>query len=91
VYRKLIAVRIYRRAYNAFGELDENTQQVLDAAGITAEEAQAIFELTAKPTFDERFVVPPLAREENIESLVDPFNHKMEAGFGFRRDAKRGQ
>jgi nitrate reductase beta subunit len=66
-------------------------QQVLDAAGIAAEEAQAIFELTAKPTFDERFVVPPLAREVNIESVMDPFTHKAEAGFGFRRDAKRGQ
>ena len=91
VYRKLIAVRIFRRAHNASGELSEDVQQVLDAAGITADEAQAIFELTAKPTFDERFVVPPLAREVNIESVIDPFTHKAEAGFGFRRDAKRGQ
>jgi nitrate reductase beta subunit len=91
VYRKLIAVRIYRRAHNASGELDGEVQQALDAAGITAEEAQAIFELTAKPTFDERFVVPPLAREVSIEAVIDPFTHKTEAGFGFRRDAKRGQ
>jgi nitrate reductase beta subunit len=91
VYRKLIAVRVFRRAQNASGEVNADVQQVLDAAGIAAEEAQAIFELTAKPTFDERFVVPPLAREVNIESVMDPFTHKAEAGFGFRRDAKRGQ
>ncbi len=91
VYRKLIAVRVFRRAQNASGELGEDVRRVLDAAGITTEEAQAIFELTATPTFDERFVVPPLAREVNIESVVDPFTHKTEAGFGFQRDAKRGQ
>ncbi len=55
---------------------------MLDAAGITAEEAQAIFELTAMPTLEDRFVIPPLAREVNIESMKDPFTHKTEAGFG---------
>ena len=91
VYRKLIAVRVYRRAQNTTGTVDAEAQAALDEAGLTAEVAQAIFELTAKPTFDERFVVPPLAREVNLESMVDPFSHKTEAGFGFRRDAKRGQ
>ncbi len=90
VYRKLIAVRVYRRAQNTTGALDDEARAALDGAGLTAEVAQAIFELTAKPTFDKRFVVPPLAREVNIESMVDPFTHKTEAGFGFRRDAKRG-
>ncbi|MCZ7541528.1 MAG: nitrate reductase subunit beta [Anaerolineae bacterium] len=91
VYRKLIAVRLYRRACTIGGELDADARKVLAAAGLTADEAQAIFELTAKPTFDERFVVPPLAREVAIESVIDPFTHKREAGFGFRRPAKRGQ
>jgi nitrate reductase beta subunit len=91
VYRKLLAVRIYRRAQNVSEGTAHEVGQALRLAGITAEQAQAIFELTARPTFDERFVVPPLAREENIESVVDPFTHKAEAGFGFRRDARRGQ
>jgi len=91
VYRKLIAVRVYRQAQNATGALDDNARQALKTAGITAEEAESIYELTAKPTFEQRFVIPPLAREENIESLQDPFSHKAEAGFSFRRDAKRGQ
>ena len=91
VYRKLIAVRVYRRAQSTAGELDAEAQAALDGAGLTAEVAQAIFELTARPTFDERFVVPPLAREVTIEAMMDPFTHKTEAGFGFRRDARRGQ
>lgn len=91
VYRKLIAVRVYRRAQNASGELDDSARQALKAAGLTADEAQAIYELTAKPTFEQRFVIPPLAREVNIETIKDPFTHKTEAGFGFRREAKRGQ
>ncbi len=91
VYRKLIAVRLYRRAQNTTGELDAETRHILDEAGLTADEAQAIFELTAKPTFDQRFVIPPLAREVDIETVIDPLTHKAEAGFGFRRDAKRGQ
>jgi nitrate reductase beta subunit len=94
VYRKLIAVRVYRRAQNTNGGLQEDkaaqTQAILAEAGLTAEEAQAIFELTAKPTFDERFVIPPLAREVNIEQVIDPMQHKTKAGFSFRRDAKRG-
>jgi nitrate reductase beta subunit len=92
VYRKLIAVRLYRRGQNAeAGMVDRDVQRVLDAAGITADDAQAIFELTAKPSMEDRFVIPPLAREVNIESMKDPFTHKAEAGFGFRREAKRGQ
>ncbi len=91
VYRKLIAVRVYRRAITVSGELDEEARKALAAAGLTAEVAQAIFELTAKPTFEQRFVVPPLGRETAIESVIDPLRHKAEAGFGFRREAKRGQ
>ncbi|MCC6799691.1 MAG: nitrate reductase subunit beta [Anaerolineae bacterium] len=91
VYRRLIAVRLYRRAQNASGELDESARQALAAAGLTAAEAQAIYEMTSMPTFEQRFVIPPLAREVNIEALQDPFTHKAEAGFGFEREAKRGE
>ena len=54
-----------------------------------AEEVEAIVRLTALPTFDERFVVPPLAREQAIEQTLDPFSHKPAAGFGFREAPKR--
>ena len=61
----------------------------LASGGTTAEEVEAIFRLTALPTFDERFVVPPLAREQAIEQTLDPFSHKPAAGFGFREAPKR--
>jgi len=58
--------------------------------GTTPEEAEAIYLLTSKPTFEERFVVPPLAREVAIEQTLDPFSQKREGGFGFRKAPARG-
>jgi nitrate reductase beta subunit len=41
------------------------------------------------PTFQERFVLPPLGRELAIESSMDPFAAKREGGFGFRSAPER--
>jgi hypothetical protein len=65
-------------------------QAALAQGQTTAEEADAIFRLTSLPTYEERFVVPPLAREQAIELVLDPFSHKPAAGFGFRRTPARG-
>ncbi|MCC6165964.1 MAG: nitrate reductase subunit beta [Caldilineaceae bacterium] len=89
-YRKLIAVRIYMRAKTVHDIPAEEVQEALTVGGTTAEEAEAIFQLTAKPTFEERFVIPPLAREGAIEQTLDPFNQKREGGFGFRKAPVRG-
>lgn len=89
VYRKLIAVRIYKRAERVKDYLPEEVQQALESGQTTAEEAEAIFRLTSLPTFDERFVVPPLAREQAIEQTLDPYTHKPSAGFGFRQRPER--
>jgi len=89
-YRKLIAVRIYMRARTVKDVSTAELQGALEAGETSAEEAEAIFRLTARPTFDERFVVPPLAREVAIEQTRDPFNQKRESGFGFRKAPVRG-
>jgi nitrate reductase beta subunit len=90
VYKKLIAVRLYKRA-QAVGDVSEAAvKAALSAGGLSAGEAEAIYRLTSLPTFEDRFVIPPLAREMAIESLMDPFTHKTQAGVGFRRPAKRG-
>ncbi|NUQ37291.1 MAG: nitrate reductase subunit beta [Caldilineales bacterium] len=89
-YRKMIAVRIYMRAKMVGDVSEEEVQQALQAGGTTAEEVEAIVHLTARPTFEERFVVPPLAREVAIEQTLDPFTQKREGGFGFRRAPARG-
>jgi nitrate reductase beta subunit len=89
-YRKLIAVRIYMRAKTVKDIPAAEVQEALRVGGTTAEEVEAIFQLTAKPTFEERFVIPPLAREVAIEQTLDPFDQKREGGFGFRKAPARG-
>jgi nitrate reductase beta subunit len=89
VYRKLIAVRIYKRAQTVKDVSAAEAQLALGLGETTPEEAEAIFRLTSLPTFEERFVIPPLAREVAIEQTLDPFTHKAAAGFGFRRTAER--
>jgi nitrate reductase beta subunit len=90
VYRKLIAVRILMRSRRVDDVPPAEVDEALRQGATTAEEAEAIFRLTAMPTFEERFVVPPLAREMAIEATVDPFTHKREGGFGFRTPPRRG-
>ncbi len=82
VYRKLIAVRVYKRAGTVGDITQDEARRALEVGRLTAEEAEAIFRLTALPSFDERFVVPPLGRETAIEQTEDPYTHKREAGFG---------
>ena len=88
-YKKLIAVRLYKRS-KAVGDISsQKVSQALSEAQMTAEEAEAIYRLTSLATFEDRFVIPPLAREAAIEALIDPFTHKKQAGAGFRRQADR--
>ncbi len=90
VYKKLIAVRLYKRA-EAVGDISsQEVTQALSEAQMTAEEAEAIFRLTSLATFRDRFVIPPMAREVAIEQVIDPFTHKKQAGVGFHRQAERG-
>ncbi len=84
VYRKLIAVRIFMRGKRVNDVPESEVREALAAGGTTAEEVETIFRLTSMPTFEERFVVPPLAREQAVEATVDPFTRKREGGFGFR-------
>ncbi len=89
VYRKLIAVRIFMRGKRVNDVPESEVQEALSAGGTSPVEAEAIFRLTAMPTFEERFVVPPLAREGAIEATMDPFTRKREGGFGFRQAPAR--
>ncbi len=90
VYRKLIAVRVAMRAKTVQDVTEAEAQEALRVGATTQEEVEAIFRLTARPTYEERFVVPPLARESAIEGTMDPFQQKREGGFGFREAPVRG-
>ena len=89
VYRKLIAVRLQTRARTVGDVAPEEVTAALDTAGLTAEVAESIFRLTARPTFEERFVIPPLAREVSVESTEDPYRHEPASGFGWRVKPER--
>jgi nitrate reductase beta subunit len=87
--RKEKAVRWYRRALTVGDVTMETAEGMLREADCTAAEAEAIYRLTSLCTFDDRFVIPPMHREEAIEMMKDPLEHKQDAGFGFLSGQKR--
>ncbi|MBE7486838.1 MAG: nitrate reductase subunit beta [Candidatus Omnitrophica bacterium COP1] len=88
--RKQKAVRWYRRALTV-GDVDRETaERMLREADCTAEEAEMIYQLTSLCTFEQRFVIPPMYREEAIEAMRDPLEAKQGAGFGFLSGPRRG-
>ncbi|RMD92788.1 MAG: nitrate reductase subunit beta, partial [Calditrichaeota bacterium] len=90
VLKKQMAVRQYRRAVTV-GDIEmEVAEKMLTEADCSPEEAEAIYQLTSLCTFQDRFVIPPSHREEAIEMLRDPLEHKQSVGFGFREEPKRG-
>lgn len=89
VLQKLLAVRVYMRRKSVEGEVDEIARQALEKAGITQEQAEAMYKLTTLPTLEERFVLPPYHREVDIETLNDPLSHKGETGVGYLQPPRR--
>jgi nitrate reductase beta subunit len=88
--KKQKAVRIYRRAATV-GDVEMKTaERLLTEVGSSPEEAEAIYRLTSLCTFDDRFVIPPMHREEAIEMMKDPHEHRASAGFGFVQSPERG-
>ena len=89
VYRKLIAVRIHRRSETVKDVSQDVVEKAYSTGKTNAKEADAIFRLTALPTYDERFVVPNMSRELAIEADIPPLTNKQETGFGFRQKPGR--
>jgi nitrate reductase beta subunit len=89
VYRKLIAVRIHRRSATVGDVSPAELDKAYATGGTGAAESEAIFRLTALPTYEERFVVPAMSREVAIEATVPPFTNKQETGFGARQHPER--
>ncbi len=89
VYRKLIAVRIFKRAQKVHDYQQAEVEAALAQGKTNSEEVEAIFRLTSLPTYEERFVIPPLGRESAVEAWERPLDHKREAGFGIRNKIKR--
>ncbi len=83
-YRKLIAVRLHRRATQVGDTPAEAAAGALAAAGLTPRQADEIYRLTSLASMPERVVIPGLAREEQTEPTADP-QRQYAAGFGFLR------
>jgi nitrate reductase beta subunit len=81
--RKMIAVRWLRRSETVGDVPEEQLESLLAEADVTREQAEAIYRLTSLPTFEDRFVIPPMHREEAISALSDPLEFKGANGFGF--------
>ncbi|MGZ5475482.1 MAG: nitrate reductase subunit beta, partial [Thermoanaerobaculia bacterium] len=87
--RKLMAVRWYRRSLELDDVDDASARAVLAEAGLTAKEADAIYRLTALATLDERFVLPPLQREQAIAGERAE-QARQNCGFGRVESPRRG-
>ena len=59
-------------------------------ANANEKEAEEIYKLTSLCTFEDRFVIPPMYREQAIEMMKDPHEHREETGFGFVGGPRRG-
>lgn len=91
ILKKMLAVRILKRQESLEGRPTEKALKVLADAGLTLEEAEAIYRLTTLPTLEERFVLPPYHREMAAEVWKDPLAHKGEAGLGYIQPPLRGE
>jgi len=89
IYKKLIAVRLYMRSITVGDVTQDDLKKAFRMGDTDAEEAVMIYRLTSLPSIDERFVIPPMYREEAIESFEDVYDHKSGVGFGFMQKAER--
>jgi len=88
---RIMAVRIHRRARTVGEEVPGEAERALARAGISSREAEAIYRLTSLSAYEDRFEIPPAARERAIESFEDPYAAKGETGTGFLRRGKGGK
>lgn len=90
VMKKLMVVRYFKRAQGVNDVDPEFLDKLMREAGVSAQEAEEIYELTSIPTAYQRFVLPPLQREEAIESGCNPEVCKGCSGFGHTQPPERG-
>ena len=70
---------MYRRAVTV-GDIDmKMAEKILTEADCSVAEAEGIYRLTSLCTFEDRFVIPPMHREEAIEMMKEPHEHRARA------------
>jgi nitrate reductase beta subunit len=83
-YRKLIAVRVHRRARSVGDVSAPAAAEALSEAGLSAAQADEIYRLTSLAAIEERVVIPPLGREWQTEPTSEP-QAQYASGVGFLR------
>ncbi|HEY7789536.1 MAG TPA: nitrate reductase subunit beta [Vicinamibacterales bacterium] len=90
VYHKLTAVRVFKRGETVGDVAPERVAHAMELGRTTPEEIEAIYRLTSLAGFEERFVIPPFAREAAI-GLIELTQDRQEGGgMGFLRRPARG-
>mgnify|MGYP005810630705 CR=1 FL=1 len=83
-YRKLMAIRVHRRAAQV-GDLPAGAaERALFQAGLTPAAADEIYRLTTLAGMQERVVVPPMGREGQTEPTCEP-QRQYASGLAFLR------
>jgi nitrate reductase beta subunit len=72
--QKMLALRAYMRSKTVDNELNK---KVLDDAGITQGDADAMYHLMAIANYNDRFVIPTSDKEQSR----DPFGNRSACGF----------
>ncbi|NCP02652.1 MAG: nitrate reductase subunit beta [Deltaproteobacteria bacterium] len=89
VYRRLIAVRLQRRAATVGDLAEAEVERARTISGLERDTLDAIYRMTSLTRIKERIVVPPLLREQAVEAGMDPEEYKQAMGFGSRKAPKR--
>jgi len=76
-----MAVRHYKRWQSVRDLPEDQVHRILREAQTTPEEVEEIYRMTALPTQYQRYVLPPLQREESVESSCSPEACKGCTGF----------
>jgi len=90
VMKRLLAVRYARRVRELDDVEPARVERILREAGITAEQADEIYRLTALATLEDRYVLPPLHREEALAGVCEPEICKGTCGLGPTQTPERG-
>lgn len=80
---KLAAVRLFARHKEVGDVTEEEVQAMLGRAELSKEQAEDIYQLTALAGADERFVLPPIAREAALQETGNVEDCKGCSGFGW--------
>ena len=89
--KKLLAVRVYQRSIT-MGDIEgDKLGKVLREAEMNHTQAEEIYKLSALPGPEDRFVIPPIQREESVEKTTcSPDKCKGSCGLGKTETPQRG-